>query len=253
MIRLEKVSKYYKNFNVLKNINVNIEKGNIISLIGSSGCGKSTFLKCINGLVPVSEGRIFIDDVEITAKDTDLNKVRSEVGIVFQQFNLFPHLSVKKNITLAPVKVKGMSKNEAEIQAMYLLEKVGLLDKIDKYPEELSGGQAQRVAIARSLAMQPKIMLFDEPTSALDPQMTLYVLDTIKDLAKEGMTMIVVTHEMSFAREVADRVIFMSQGRMVEEGSASRIFDNPENIATQEFIKSILKRQKLAPQEDTKG
>lgn len=245
MILLENVSKYYDNTCVLKDISVQIQKGNIIALIGPSGCGKSTFLKCINGLVSVSKGRIFIDDKEITSKETDLNKVRSEVGIVFQQFNLFPHLTVKENITLAPVKVKGMTNNEAQILAMTLLEKVGLLDKIDKYPEELSGGQAQRVAIARSLAMQPKVMLFDEPTSALDPQMTLDVLDTIKDLAKEGMTMIVVTHEMSFAREVADRIIFLAKNRIVEDGPPDKVFDNPENPATKEFIKSVLKQQKL--------
>lgn len=245
MILLEKVTKYYNDTCVFKDININIKKGNIVALIGPSGCGKSTFLKCINGLVPVSSGRIFIDGIEITSQETDLNKVRSEVGIVFQQFNLFPHLTVKENITLAPVKVKGMTHNDAEIQAMTLLEKVGLLDKLDKYPEQLSGGQAQRVAIARSLAMNPKVMLFDEPTSALDPQMTLDVLDTIKSLAKEGMTMVVVTHEMSFAREVAERIIFLSKGRVVEDASPSEVFDNPENEETKEFINSILKQQKI--------
>ncbi|HSA05836.1 MAG TPA: amino acid ABC transporter ATP-binding protein [Candidatus Gastranaerophilales bacterium] len=241
MIRLENVSKYYKNLCVLKDINVNIEKGNIISLIGPSGCGKSTFLKCINGLTSVTEGKIYIDDLEITAKGVDLNKIRSEVGIVFQQFNLFPHLTVRENINLAPVKVKKMPKNDVEMQTMYLLEKVGVLDKIDKYPDQLSGGQAQRVAIARSLAMQPKIMLFDEPTSALDPQMTLEVLDTIKDLAKEGMTMVVVTHEMGFAKEIADKVIFLSRGKIIEEGEPSKIFDNPEKKITEDFINSVLK------------
>ncbi len=248
MIKLENVSKYYKNLCVLKNINAEIKKGNIIALIGPSGCGKSTFIKCINGLIPVTSGKIFIDEVEITSKETDLNIIRSEVGIVFQQFNLFPHLTVKQNITLAPIKVKNLSSNEAEILAMTLLEKVGLLHKIDKYPEELSGGQAQRVAIARSLAMQPKVMLFDEPTSALDPQMTLDVLDTIKDLAKEGMTMVVVTHEMSFAREIADRIIFLANNKIIEDGTPSKVFDNPENNATKEFIKSILKQQKLTAQ-----
>ena len=246
MIELENVSKYYKNLCVLKDINLNITKGNIIAIIGPSGCGKSTFLKCINGLVPVSSGKIFIDGVEVTSKDTDLNKIRSEVGIVFQQFNLFPHLTVKQNIILAPIKVKKMSNNDAEMQAMCLLEKVGLLNKIDKYPDQLSGGEAQRVAIARSLAMQPKVMLFDEPTSALDPRMTLDVLDTIKDLAKEGMTMVVVTHEMGFAREVADNVIFLSKRRIIEQGVPSKIFDNPEKDDTEEFIKSILKHQKEA-------
>ncbi|OGI04325.1 MAG: glutamine ABC transporter ATP-binding protein [Candidatus Melainabacteria bacterium GWF2_37_15] len=216
MIRLENVTAYYKNLCVLQDITVNIAKGSIVALIGPSGCGKSTFLKCINGLVPVRSGRIFIEDTEITSKNTDLNRIRSEVGIVFQQFNLFPHLTVKKNITLAPVKVKGMKLEEAEDLAVSLLKKVDLLDKIDKYPEQLSGGQAQRVAIVRSLAMQPKVMLFDEPTSALDPQMTQEVLDTIKSLAKEGMTMVVVTHEMSFAYEVADRIIYMDKGRIKE-------------------------------------
>jgi len=244
MIRIENVNKSYKNLSVLKDISVDICKGNIIALIGPSGCGKSTFLKCINGLVPVTSGRIFIEEVEVTSRDVDINKVRSEVGIVFQQFNLFPHLTVKKNITLAPIKVKKMSSNEAEVLAMTLLEKVGLLDKMDKYPEQLSGGESQRVAIARSLAMQPKVMLFDEPTSALDPQMTVEVLETIKGLAKEGMTMVVVTHEMSFAREVADRIIFMSQGKIVEEGSASKVFDNPDCSVTNEFIKSVLNKQK---------
>jgi ABC-type polar amino acid transport system ATPase subunit len=245
MITLENVSKYYKSLCVLKDISVSIEKGSIISLIGPSGCGKSTFLKCINGLVPVTSGKITVDGVEITAKEADLNKVRSEVGIVFQQFNLFPHLTVRENINLAPIQVRKMHKNEAEIQTMYLLEKVGLLDKIDKYPEQLSGGQAQRVAIARSLAMQPKIMLFDEPTSALDPQMTLEVLDTIKGLAKEGMTMIVVSHEMGFVREIANRVIFLSRGKVIEEGAPAMIFDNPRNPITIEFIKSIFKNRSM--------
>lgn len=243
MIIFENVYKSYKGLNVLKNINVSIEKGEIVALIGPSGCGKSTFLKCINGLIHVNQGKIFVDGVDVTAKGTDLNKIRSEVGIVFQQFNLFPHLTVMDNITLAPLKVKKISSNEAKIQALYLLEKVGLLDKIDKYPEQLSGGQAQRVAIARSLAMQPKIMLFDEPTSALDPQMTQEVLDTIKQLAKEGMTMIVVTHEMSFAREVANRAIFLSRGQIIEEGSTEKIFDSPKSNITREFLKSTFKME----------
>ncbi len=246
MIKLENVSKYYKNLCVLKDINTFIEKGSIVAIIGSSGCGKSTFLKCVNGLVPVTSGKIFIDNIEITSKKTDLNKVRSEVGIVFQQFNLFPHLTVRENINLAPIKVKRMSNNDAEMQTMYLLEKVGLLDKINKYPEQLSGGQSQRVAIARSLAMQPKVMLFDEPTSALDPQMTMEVLDTIKDLAKEGMTMAVVTHEMGFAREVADKIIFMSRGKILEEDTPSNVFDNPKKEVTAEFIKNVLKHKKQA-------
>lgn len=244
MIRLENVTKYYKNLCVLKDINTQIEKGSIVAVIGPSGCGKSTFLKCINGLVPVTKGKIYVDGVDVTSGEVDLNTLRSEVGIVFQQFNLFPHMTVRENINLAPIKVKKMSRNETEIQTMYLLEKVGLLDKIDKYPEQLSGGQAQRVAIARSLALKPKIMLFDEPTSALDPQMTYEVLDTIRALAKEGMTMVVVTHEMSFAREVADKIIFLDRGKILDEGPPSKIFDNPQNIITQEFINTVLKKRK---------
>jgi len=241
MIKLEKVSKYYKNTRVLKNVDLEIKKGEIVAIIGPSGCGKSTFLKCINGLIPVSKGKIYVDRINITSKDTNLNKIRADVGIVFQQFNLFPHMTVKENITLAPIKVKKMTKNEAEILALKLLEKIGLLDKMDRYPEELSGGQAQRVAIARSLAMQPKIMLFDEPTSALDPKMTNEVLDVIKDLAKEGMTMIVVTHEMSFAKEVASRIIFLSHGEIIEEGSPESFFQNPKSNMTKEFLRSVLK------------
>jgi len=241
MIKLKKVSKYYKNTRILKNIDLEIKKGEIVAIIGPSGCGKSTFLKCINGLLPVSKGEIFVDGINITSKDVNLNDIRADVGIVFQQFNLFPHMTVKENITLAPIKVKKMTKNEAEILALKLLEKVGLLDKMDKYPEELSGGQAQRVAIARSLAMQPKIMLFDEPTSALDPKMTNEVLDVIKNLAKEGMTMIVVTHEMSFAKEVANRIIFISHGEIVEEGHPEDFFQNPKSNMTREFLRSVLK------------
>lgn len=241
MIKLKSISKYYKNVRILKNINLEISKGETVAIIGPSGCGKSTLLKCINGLIPVSKGEIFIDGVNISDKNADINDIRAEIGIVFQQFNLFPHMTVKDNITLAPIKVKKVTKNEAEILALKLLEKVGLLDKMDKYPEELSGGQAQRVAIARSLAMQPKIMLFDEPTSALDPKMTNEVLDVIKDLAKEGMTMIVVTHEMNFAREAANRIVFLSHGEIIEEGSPENIFQNPKSSMTKEFFRSVLK------------
>ena len=241
MIVFENVSKSYRGLNVLNNISLTVNRGEIVSLIGSSGCGKSTLLKCINGLVPVNSGKILVDSIDVTAKDTDLTKIRSEVGIVFQQFNLFPHLTVMDNIILAPLKVRGVSQNEAKIQALSLLEKVGLLDKIDKYPDQLSGGQAQRVAIARSLAMQPKIMLFDEPTSALDPQMTMEVFDTVKELAKEGMTMIVVTHEMNFAREISNRTIFLSKGKIIEEGPSSHFFDNPRSNITKEFLQSTLK------------
>lgn len=238
MIIFENVSKSYKNLNVLNNINLVINKGEIVSVIGPSGCGKSTLLKCINGLVPVNKGKIFVDGYNLTAKGTDLNKIRSEVGIVFQQFNLFPHLTVMKNITLAPLKVRKVSREEAEETALLLLEKVGLLDKIDKYPDQLSGGQAQRVAIARSLAMQPEIMLFDEPTSALDPQMTMEVFDTVKELAKEGMTMMVVTHEIGFAREISNRAVFLYEGKIIEEGSSPEVFDNPQNSITRDFLKN---------------
>ncbi|MEI8388782.1 MAG: amino acid ABC transporter ATP-binding protein [bacterium] len=243
MITFENVSKSYKGLNVLKNININIAKEETLAIIGPSGCGKSTFLKCINGLVPVNKGKILVDGLDVTSKEVDLNKIRSEIGIVFQQFNLFPHLTVLENVTLAPIKVKKMKENDSKIQALHLLEKVGLLDKIDKYPDQLSGGQAQRVAIARSLAMQPQIMLFDEPTSALDPQMTREVLDTIKELANEGMTMVVVTHEMNFAREVANRIIFLSRGQIIEEGSSTKMFDNPQSNITREFLKSAFRKE----------
>lgn len=239
MIKIVNLSKYFGKTRILHNINLNVKRGEIIALLGSSGCGKSTLLKCINGLEKVKSGKIFIDGEEITSKRMNLNLLRAKVGIVFQQFNLFPHMTVKQNITLAPIKVKGVSKTEAEFIAMELLEKVGLLDKIDKYPDELSGGQAQRVAIARSLAMRPDVMLFDEPTSALDPQMTSEVLDTLKNLAEEGMTMIVVTHEMKFAREVANRVIFMSRGEIVEENNPAEFFSNPQKEVTKEFLESV--------------
>lgn len=241
MIKLVNVYKSFKNLTVLKDINIEITKGEIVAVIGPSGCGKSTFLKCINALIPVSKGKIYIDGEDITDSVIDLNKIRTKVGIVFQQFNLFPHMTVKENIMLAPVKVKKMPKEEAEALAVHLLEKVKILDKIDKYPEELSGGQAQRVAIARSLAMYPKIMLFDEPTSALDPEMTIEVLDVMKELANEGMTMIVVTHEMSFAREVASRVVFLSNGEVVEQGTPDNIFSSPQKESTKDFLRSILK------------
>lgn len=241
MIKLENVYKSFKNSVVLKNININIEKGEIVSVIGPSGAGKSMLLKCINGLVSISKGKVYIDEVCITDGNANLNEIRAEVGIVFQQFNLFPHMTVRENIMLAPIKVKKMSFDEANILAMKLIEKVGLLDKIDKYPEEISGGQAQRVAIARSLAMHPKIMLFDEPTSALDPKMTNEVLDVMKELAKDGMTMVVVTHEMSFAREVANRIIFLSHGEVIEEGVPENIFQNAKNQMTRDFLRSTLK------------
>lgn len=241
MIKLENMCKSFENLSVLKDISANIAKGETVAVIGPSGCGKSTLLKCINGLLSVSGGKIFIDGIDITDSKVNLNKIRSEVGIVFQQFNLFPHMTVKENVMLAPLKVKKIPKTDALSLAEQLLEKVGIIDKINKYPEELSGGQAQRVAIARSLAMQPKIMLFDEPTSALDPKMTNEVLDVIKKLANDGMTMLIVTHEMNFAKEVADRIIFISQEKIIEEGPPEIIFKKPENDITREFLKNILK------------
>ncbi|MDD3419817.1 MAG: amino acid ABC transporter ATP-binding protein [Candidatus Gastranaerophilales bacterium] len=239
MIKIINLSKYFGKTRILNNINLEVEQGEIITLIGTSGCGKSTLLKCIDGLEKPSSGKIYIDNIDITSKNTNLNQIRTRLGIVFQQFNLFPHMTVKQNITLAPIKVKEMSKNEAEFVAMELLEKVGLLDKINKYPDELSGGQAQRVAIARSLAMKPDIMLFDEPTSALDPQMTMEVLDTLKNLAQDGMTMIVVTHEMKFAKEVANRIILMSHGEIIEQNNPTEFFDNPQKQITKDFLESV--------------
>jgi ABC-type polar amino acid transport system ATPase subunit len=240
MIKILNLNKAYKNFRVLKNISLQVSKGEIVAIIGPSGCGKSTLLKCINGLEKASSGEILVKDIDVTASKTDLNKIRTLVGIVFQQFNLFPHMTVKENLMLAPIKVKNIDKNQAEITALNLLEKVGLLSKIDKFPCELSGGEAQRVAIARSLAMSPEIMLFDEPTSALDPKMTAEVLDVIKKLASEGITMVVVTHELNFAREIADRVVFMSHGEIIEENSPDIIFNKPQKNATKDFIKMIL-------------
>lgn len=241
MIEIIDVSKSFKHIDVLKHVNLHICKGEVLSIIGPSGCGKSTLLRCINGLEVVSGGHVIIDGTDITLPGVNLNKIRAEVGIVFQQFNLFPHMTVKENIMLAPMKVKKISKDEAANVAEVLLEKVGILDKIDRYPAELSGGQAQRVAIARSLAMKPKIMLFDEPTSALDPKMTNEVLDVMKDLAKEGMTMAVVTHEMGFAREIATRVAFVHHGQIIALDTPDKVFNSPVNEVTKDFFESILK------------
>jgi len=239
MIKLENIYKSFNDVNVLMNINIHITKGEVIALIGSSGCGKSTFLRCINGLEKVSNGKVIIDSLDITTSRKNLYKIRSEVGIVFQQYNLFPHMTVRQNIMLAPMKVKKLSKLEAGKITEELLEKVGILDKINSYPDELSGGQAQRVAIARSLAMKPKVMLLDEPTSALDPKMTKEVLDVMKNLAKDGITMIVVTHEMNFAKEIANRVVFLHNGEIVEEGHPEKIFKDPNHPATIDFLKSV--------------
>lgn len=238
-----KVQDLYKNFGsleVLKGINCSIKEQEVVVVIGPSGSGKSTFLRCLNKLEEPTSGTVIIDGYDITDPNTDINYVRQEVGMVFQRFNLFPHKTVLENVTLAPIKVRNMQKDEAEKKAIELLKKVGLEDKANAYPSQLSGGQQQRVAIARALAMRPKIMLFDEPTSALDPEMVGEVLAVMKQLAREGMTMVVVTHEMGFAREVGDRVIFMDNGQIVEEGTPKEIFSNAQNPRTQSFLSKIL-------------
>ena len=240
MIEFKNVEKYYGDFHALKNINLNISKGEVVVVIGPSGSGKSTMLRCINALEEITTGELLIEGVNLRDKKTNLNNVRKNLGMVFQHFNLYPHRTVLDNITLAPMKVTKKSKAEAEKKAEELLAKVGMLDKKELYPSQLSGGQQQRIAIARSLAMEPDIMLFDEPTSALDPEMVGEVLEVMKSLAsEEGMTMVVVTHEMAFAREVADRVIFMDQGIIVEEGTPAEIFEAPTQERTQLFLKRI--------------
>ena len=233
----------YKSFGdlqVLNGINFQVEDGEVVCLIGPSGSGKSTILRCLNKLEKATSGTIIVDGYEITKKGTDINKVRQNIGMVFQQFNLFPHLSVVENIMMAPVDLKLMTKAEAKETAMALLERVGLAEKADAYPKQLSGGQQQRVAIARALAMKPDIMLFDEPTSALDPEMVGEVLQVMRELADGGMTMVVVTHEMGFARDVADRVVFMSDGVIVEEGTPEEIFSNPREQRTRDFLSCVL-------------
>ena len=241
MIKISGLKKSFGDLEVLKGIDQHIKKGEKVAVIGPSGSGKSTFLRCINRLETTTEGEILIEGESITDKNTNINHIREKMGMVFQQFNLFPHLSILENITLAPMKVKGLKQEEAEKRARELLEKVGLADKAESYPAQLSGGQQQRIAIARALAMEPDIMLFDEPTSALDPEMVGEVLAVMKDLADAGMTMVVVTHEMGFAREVASRVLFMDEGYVMEEGTPSEIFDNPQNKRTQEFLSKVLK------------
>lgn len=240
MIKIQDVHKSFGSLQVLKGINYHVKPREVVCIIGPSGSGKSTLLRCINQLEQVNSGRIFIDGEELTHLGTDINKIRQQVGMVFQLFNLFPHKTTLDNITMAPTKIKGIPKAEAEDLAMHLLGKVGLKDKAHVYPSKLSGGQKQRVAIARALAMQPKAMLFDEPTSALDPEMVGEVLAVMKDLANEGMTMMVVSHEMGFAREVADRVVFMDEGIIMEEGDPELIFSNPNNPRTQAFLSKVL-------------
>ncbi|HHX8987991.1 TPA: amino acid ABC transporter ATP-binding protein [Listeria monocytogenes] len=225
---------------VLKGIDIEVKEGEVVCVIGPSGSGKSTFLRCMNNLEEITAGEVVVDDFNITDKKVDINKVRENIGMVFQHFNLFPHLSVLENITLAPVELKKMDKEAAKSNALRLLEQVGLREKAEEFPNQLSGGQKQRVAIARALAMDPDIMLFDEPTSALDPEMVGEVLGVMKELAKGGMTMMIVTHEMGFAREIGDRVIFMDGGYIVEEGKPADIFDNPTNERTISFLDKVL-------------
>lgn len=240
MIKVENLTKSFGELEVLKGINQEIKDGEVVVVIGPSGSGKSTFLRCLNLLETPTSGKIYVDDEEITSKEIDINKVREEMGMVFQSFNLFNNLNILDNITLAPTLVKKMKKEKVETRAKELLERVGLPDKAESFPKSLSGGQKQRIAIARALAMNPKVMLFDEPTSALDPEMVGEVLDIMKDLAKEGMTMVVVTHEMGFAREVGDRILFMDGGYIVEEGSPEEIFGNPQNDRTKDFLGKVL-------------
>ncbi|MGN0353735.1 MAG: amino acid ABC transporter ATP-binding protein [Muricoprocola sp.] len=240
MIKVTNLHKKFDNLEVLKGIDEHIEKGEVVVVIGPSGSGKSTFLRCLNLLEEVTEGHIYVDGEEITGQKVNVNEIRQKMGMVFQHFNLFPHLTIMGNITLAPVLLKKMTKEEAEKKGRELLKRVGLEDKADAYPNQLSGGQKQRVAIARALAMNPEIILFDEPTSALDPEMVGEVLEVMKDLAKTGMTMVIVTHEMGFAREVASRVIFMDQGIIMERGTPEQVFNNPQNERTKLFLSKIL-------------
>ncbi len=240
MIKIKNLEKTYGDLKVLKGISTDIKEGEVISIIGPSGSGKSTFLRCINRLEEPTNGEIDIEGENVVSPKVDINKIREKVGMVFQHFNLFPHKTVLENITIGPIKLKKTSQEEAEKIAISLLDKVGLADKKDVYPNKLSGGQKQRVAIARALAMNPKVILFDEPTSALDPEMIGEVLEVMKDLAREGMTMIVVTHEMGFARTVANRVFFMDQGTILEDGSPKEIFENPKEERTKEFLDKVL-------------
>ena len=239
-INVSNLKKSFGSNEVLKGIDLEVAEGEVVCIIGPSGSGKSTLLRCLNKLEEVTDGHVLIDGQDITEKTTDINKVREEIGMAFQHFNLFPHLSVMDNITLAPVELKRENKETAKARALELLETVGLSEKADAFPSSLSGGQKQRVAIARALAMNPEIMLFDEPTSALDPEMVGDVLEVMKKLAKQGMTMVVVTHEMGFAREVGHRVIFMDGGYIVEEGTPTEVFGNPQNPRTQDFLNKVL-------------
>jgi putative glutamine transport system ATP-binding protein len=240
LISFQQVEKHYGDFHVLKGIDLQVKQGEVVVVVGPSGSGKSTLLRCINRLETITSGELTVSERRVSDKKTDINKLRRDIGMVFQHFNLYPHKKVIDNITLAPMKVLGLPKKEAEETAMYYLEKVGIQDKAGSYPSQLSGGQQQRVAIARGLAMKPKIMLFDEPTSALDPEMVGEVLDVMKALAHEGMTMVVVTHEMGFAREVADRVVFMDKGQIVEESPPEEFFVNPKEERARLFLNRVL-------------
>ncbi|MDO7906815.1 amino acid ABC transporter ATP-binding protein [Paenibacillus sp. JX-17] len=240
MIQFKQVNKHYGQFHVLKDINLQIEEGEVVVIIGPSGSGKSTLLRCINRLETISGGELIVNGVPLHDKKVDINKFRRDIGMVFQHFNLYPHKRVVDNITLAPTKVLGVSKEEARQTAVGYLEKVGIADKAQSYPSQLSGGQQQRVAIARGLAMKPKIMLFDEPTSALDPETIGEVLDVMRSLAHEGMTMVIVTHEMGFAREVADRVIFMDQGQILEDSTPAEFFAKPREERAQVFLSRLI-------------
>lgn len=239
-IKVDNLKKNFGSLEVLKDISVEVYRGEVVCVIGPSGSGKSTFLRCLNRLETATAGKIVIDDTDITSKETNINKVRENIGMVFQHFNLFNNLNILDNLTLAPVQLKKCSKEEAVRRARQMLEKVGLAEKEESYPSQLSGGQKQRVAIARALCMRPDIMLFDEPTSALDPEMVGEVLQVMKDLASEGMTMVIVTHEMGFAREVCDRVIFMDGGYIVEEGSPQEVLLNPREERTIDFLNKVL-------------
>ena len=242
MINIVNLSKNFGNLKVLKNISTTINKGEIISIIGPSGSGKSTFLRCINKLEEATDGHIYIDGMDLMDKNTDINKIRERVGMVFQHFNLFPHMTVLENLTLSPMLVKKENKEESEKYAQYLLDKVGLLDKANSYPTQLSGGQKQRIAIARALAMKPEVILFDEPTSALDPEMIKEVLDVMKNLADEGMTMLIVTHEMGFAKNVGNRIFFMDNGQIIEDCSPKDFFENTNNERIKDFLNKVLNK-----------
>ena len=244
-VRLERVRKSFGVNQVLRGVDLEVDEHEVVCLIGASGSGKSTLLRCVNLLEPIDSGRIFLGDQEITARGVDVNAVRRRIGIVFQAYNLFPHMTVLDNVTLAPRKVRGLSKADADVQARTLLKRIGLLDKANEYPDRLSGGQQQRVAIARALAMSPKLMLLDEITSALDPQLVAEVLALVRSLTEVGMTMIIATHEMSFAREVADKVCFLDEGVILEEGPPAQIFSAPREARTREFLARVIEAGRL--------